>query len=161
MVADITIFNPETVTDNATYKIGSNGLPSTGIPFVLVNGVVIVRDSRVAEGVFPGQPIRFPVEEKGRWVPLEKKSYLDELLKPDIPFDDGLGGQARQPLSRLEPPENNKITRSSIQKFDPLAISALSREPGTDSNWFVNLGGPEMPTLVYCRVHGRYENVER
>ncbi len=161
MVADITIFNPETVTDNATYKIGSNGLPSTGIPFVLVNGVVIVRDSRVAEGVFPGQPIRFPVEEKGRWVPLEKKSYLDELLKPDIPFDDGLGGQARQPLSRLEPPENNKITRSSIQKFDPLAISALSREPGTDSNWFVNLGGPEMPTLVYCQVHGRYENVER
>ena len=36
MVADITIFSAETVTDNATYMIGSNGLPSTGIPFVLV-----------------------------------------------------------------------------------------------------------------------------
>jgi hypothetical protein len=46
MVADITIFDPETVTDNATYTIGSNGLPSTGIPYVLVNGVIMVRDSK-------------------------------------------------------------------------------------------------------------------
>jgi hypothetical protein len=85
MVADITIFNPETVTDNATYRIGSNGLPSTGIPWVLVNGVVMVRDSKVVDGVYPGQPIRYPVEEKGRWVPLEKKSYLENLLAPEFP----------------------------------------------------------------------------
>ena len=90
MVADITVFDPETVTDNATYMIGNNGLPSTGIPYVLVNGVVMVRDSKVVEGKFPGQAIRFPVEEKGRWVPLEKKSYLENLLRPDVPFDEGL-----------------------------------------------------------------------
>ena len=91
MVADITIFNPDTVTDNATYKIGSNGLPSTGIPYVLVNGTIVVSKSKAVEGVFPGQQIRYPVEKKGRWVPLEKKSYLKNLLKPDQIFDDGIG----------------------------------------------------------------------
>ncbi|MCV9386286.1 amidohydrolase family protein [Reichenbachiella ulvae] len=54
--ADITIFDPETVTDNATMAKG--GLPSTGIPYVIVNGTVVVRDSKVMEGVYPGQPIR-------------------------------------------------------------------------------------------------------
>jgi len=93
MVADITIFDPETVTDNAGYKIGTNGLPSTGIPYVLVNGVVVLRDSEIVEGVYPGLAIRYPVEDEGRWVPLEKKSYLEDLLKPDLPFDDGIEGQ--------------------------------------------------------------------
>ena len=53
--ADITIFDPETVQDNATMQDG--GLPSTGIPYVLVNGTVMVRDSKAVDGVFPGKPI--------------------------------------------------------------------------------------------------------
>ena len=53
--ADITIFDPATVQDNATMKDG--GLPSTGIPHVLVNGTVVVKDSKVLKGVFPGEPI--------------------------------------------------------------------------------------------------------
>jgi N-acyl-D-aspartate/D-glutamate deacylase len=56
MDADITIFDPETVTDNATPSQG--GLPTTGIPYVLVNGTIMVRDSEVVRGVYPGQPIR-------------------------------------------------------------------------------------------------------
>jgi N-acyl-D-glutamate deacylase len=63
--ADIVVFNPETVTDNSTYEPGKGALPSTGIPYVLVNGVVVVKDSEVQK-VFPGRPIRFPVQEKGR-----------------------------------------------------------------------------------------------
>ncbi len=55
--ADITIFNPETVTDNATPKIGENSLPSTGIPYVLVNGTVVVDDSKV-QNVAAGVAIR-------------------------------------------------------------------------------------------------------
>ncbi|WP_274473911.1 amidohydrolase family protein [Mangrovimonas aestuarii] len=54
--ADITIFNPETVTDNATMAKG--GLPSTGIPYVIVDGTIVVKDSKVLEGVYPGQPVR-------------------------------------------------------------------------------------------------------
>jgi len=63
--ADIVVFNPDTVTDNSTYEPGKGALPSTGIPYVLVNGVVVVKDS-VVQKVFPGKPIRFPVLATGR-----------------------------------------------------------------------------------------------
>jgi hypothetical protein len=53
--ADITVFDPETVQDNSTMKDG--GIPSTGIPYVLVNGTVVVRDSETVDDVFPGKPI--------------------------------------------------------------------------------------------------------
>jgi len=65
MDADIVVFNPDTVRDNSTYKPGMGAIPSTGIPYVLVNGTVVVKDS-VVQKVFPGKPIRFPVLAKGR-----------------------------------------------------------------------------------------------
>jgi N-acyl-D-glutamate deacylase len=37
------------------------GLPSTGIPYVVVNGTVMVRDSEVMDDVFPGKPVRCPI----------------------------------------------------------------------------------------------------
>ena len=54
--ADIILFDPNTVKDNSTQVQG--GLPSTGIPHVLVNGVTVVRDSKVLAGVYPGEAIR-------------------------------------------------------------------------------------------------------
>ena len=45
--ADICVFDPDTVTDNATYKIGEGMLPTTGMPYVLVSGVPVVMDSVV------------------------------------------------------------------------------------------------------------------
>ena len=57
--ADITIFDPKTVRDNSTQQ--KAGLPSTGIPYVIVNGTVVVKDSKVRKGVYPGQAIRLPV----------------------------------------------------------------------------------------------------
>jgi len=83
MVADITVFNPETVTENSDYAAGKNGLPSTGIPYVLVNGVVVVDDSKVLEGVTPGQPIRYPVETESRFVPLKNEGNW--VLKAKFP----------------------------------------------------------------------------
>jgi hypothetical protein len=79
MVADITVFDPHAVTEHATYKAGESGLASTGLPYVLVNGAVVVDDSKVREGVFPGQPIRFPVEAEGRFEPVSKESLLGAL----------------------------------------------------------------------------------
>jgi hypothetical protein len=79
-VADITVFNPETVTDNAEYVVGRNGLPSTGIPFVIVNGTIVVRDSEIIEDVRPGQAIRYPPATAGRFVPLTKNEYLGSIL---------------------------------------------------------------------------------
>lgn len=54
--ADITIFDPARVIDNATFENPSQ--PSTGIVHVLVNGVVVVRDQRVVPGVAPGRGVR-------------------------------------------------------------------------------------------------------
>jgi N-acyl-D-aspartate/D-glutamate deacylase len=62
MAADITIFNPKTVTDNASPKIGENSLPSTGIPYVIVNGKVVV-DNSVVQNIPAGVAIRNSIVE--------------------------------------------------------------------------------------------------
>ncbi len=97
MVADLTIFNPETITDNADYTSGTNGLPSTGIPYVIVNGTIVVRESKVLDGVYPGQPIRYPVSDEPRFEVLEKQSYLENLLQTELPEfgDESLGPKTR------------------------------------------------------------------
>ncbi len=84
MLADVTIFDPQTVTDNATYLHGTR--PTTGIPFVVVHGEIVVRDSKVAPDVFPGQPIRFPVAEKGRYEPISKGGWEAEYLVTPVGF---------------------------------------------------------------------------
>ena len=66
MVADLTIFDPETVTDNSSWEEGKNTLPSTGIPYVLVNGVPVVDDSRVQPDLYPGVPIRRAIADGSR-----------------------------------------------------------------------------------------------
>jgi N-acyl-D-aspartate/D-glutamate deacylase len=60
--ADIAVFDPEKVTDNSSFKKGENALPSTGIPYVLVNGTVVVTDSNVLKDVFPGEALRAPIQ---------------------------------------------------------------------------------------------------
>jgi hypothetical protein len=75
MVADITIFDPETVTEHATYKKDHQGLATTGIPYVIINGQIAVKDSKVL-GVPVGQPIRYPVEDKGRYEPVTSEEWL-------------------------------------------------------------------------------------
>ena len=57
-IADITIFDPENVSDNSVWADDKYSLPSTGIPYVIVNGTLVVKDSEVLKDVFPGQPIR-------------------------------------------------------------------------------------------------------
>lgn len=86
MVADIVIFDAENVTEHATFKAGTNGLPSTGIPYVLVNGTTVVKDSKVLKDVFPGQPIRFPVEEKGRYQNITEEAWKDQNLIETSPM---------------------------------------------------------------------------
>ena len=85
-VADITIFNPETISENSGFKVGEHGIPTTGIPYVVVNGTIVVKDSEVLP-VKPGQEIRFPIEDKGRFKPIEVGGWLNEHtigLNPDL-----------------------------------------------------------------------------
>ena len=57
--ADITVFDANRVIDKATYEEPLQY--SEGIAFVLVNGVPVVKDGRLVEGVFPGRGARAPV----------------------------------------------------------------------------------------------------
>ena len=90
MVADITIFDPNTVTDNATYAKGT--LPSSGILHVIVNGVMVMKDQEPLPGVNPGQPMRFDVQEQGRFEPLSIDSWTKEFYASPIDFGGGVPG---------------------------------------------------------------------
>lgn len=54
--ADITVFNPATVIDQSTYT--NPAIPSRGITYVLVNGIVVVDDGALVTSVHPGKAIR-------------------------------------------------------------------------------------------------------
>ncbi len=54
--ADITIFDPATVVDRATYS--NPTLPSAGTRHVVVAGTPVIADAEAVEGLVPGQPIR-------------------------------------------------------------------------------------------------------
>jgi N-acyl-D-aspartate/D-glutamate deacylase len=61
--ADITVFDPKTVRDNSSLNKGKNALPTTGIPYVIVNGTIVVKDSKVLKGLYPGKSVRLPVRK--------------------------------------------------------------------------------------------------
>ena len=56
--ADLTVFDPATVIDKSTYEDAT--IASAGIPFVVVNGQVIV-DSGKVTAARPGHAVRAPV----------------------------------------------------------------------------------------------------
>ncbi|MFN0179158.1 MAG: amidohydrolase family protein [Gemmatimonadales bacterium] len=57
--ADLTVFDPATVIDRATYEDAT--IPSEGIPYVIVGGGVVVDQGKVT-GERPGRAIRAPVK---------------------------------------------------------------------------------------------------
>jgi N-acyl-D-aspartate/D-glutamate deacylase len=59
--ADITVFDADRVIDRATYEKPLQH--SEGIQFVLVNGVPIVEDGKLVDGVFPGRGARAPISK--------------------------------------------------------------------------------------------------
>jgi dihydroorotase len=56
--ADIVAFDADRVTDRSTYQ--NPAAPSEGFRHVLVNGVPVVADGRIVEGVKPGRAVRAP-----------------------------------------------------------------------------------------------------
>ncbi len=54
--ADIVIFDPATVSDRATFE--EPATPSTGIEYVIVNGIPVVSEGQLLEGVNAGRPVR-------------------------------------------------------------------------------------------------------
>ncbi len=56
--ADLVVFDPLRIADQSTYEQAAR--PSTGIKDVLVNGVAVVRDGKLVDGVTPGRAVRAP-----------------------------------------------------------------------------------------------------
>jgi dihydroorotase len=55
MDADLTVFDPDLILDQATYSVPAR--TSLGITHVLVNGTFVVRDGELVEDAFPGEAI--------------------------------------------------------------------------------------------------------
>ena len=53
--ADITVFDPETIIDHATFQDPFQA--SSGITHVIVGGQVVIRDSELQAGVYPGRRV--------------------------------------------------------------------------------------------------------
>jgi N-acyl-D-aspartate/D-glutamate deacylase len=91
MRADITIFDPKTVRDHATYE--SPNEPSEGIRYVLVNGQLALTDG-ASTGIQSGQVVRLtthmpsrPMANLGaRWI-TSRATYDSPLGKVDLDLD--------------------------------------------------------------------------
>ena len=55
--ADITVFDPAHVADQATFAKPAQY--SEGIPYVLVNGTFVVKNDVLQDGVAPGKGVRY------------------------------------------------------------------------------------------------------
>jgi N-acyl-D-aspartate/D-glutamate deacylase len=62
--ADVTVFDPATVIDKSTYQ--QPALPAVGFRHVLVNGVPVVVDGVVRDGIYPGRAARAPMRTSAR-----------------------------------------------------------------------------------------------
>jgi N-acyl-D-aspartate/D-glutamate deacylase len=56
--ADLTIFDPQSIVDKSTFQEPAKY--AEGIKFVLVNGVLIVKDGQLQSNIYPGRPVRAP-----------------------------------------------------------------------------------------------------
>jgi N-acyl-D-aspartate/D-glutamate deacylase len=54
--ADITVFDAARVVDRATFE--NPAQYSEGIPYVLVNGTLVVKNGELVDGVLPGRAVR-------------------------------------------------------------------------------------------------------
>ncbi|MEP2029975.1 MAG: amidohydrolase family protein [Paracoccaceae bacterium] len=150
MIADITIFDPENVTENATYSKGKNGLASTGIPYVLVHGTIVVSDSKVLKDVNPGQAIRYAEEETGRFEPSNKQQWLSTFTidtggaRPTL-YDDILDEQSSLELPQSNGPVDYRVAKAKL--------------PATNSqDWFALPNAIDESELFLCPIHGVLED---
>jgi len=180
MVADIAIFDADNVRDNATYLQGT--LPTTGIRHVLVNGQVVVRDEKVLPDIYPGQPIRFPVEEKGKFRPLDVGSWESKFLATPTGFhglspygDLNLQPPASEKKSSLPEAAPDKRASSSRLKAGsdnaiglsdgtatPIAVATTLALPDVSKRaaWFSKrrtINWPAEAEAIFCPVHARWE----
>jgi len=65
MIADITMFDPDTIAETATMKMGERGSYTKGIPHVMVNGQLVIENGVANTDLRAGQPIRYELISEG------------------------------------------------------------------------------------------------
>jgi N-acyl-D-amino-acid deacylase len=84
MIADITIFDPDLIHDNADMQIGNRATAPTGIPHVLVSGQFVIRDGERQIGARPGKPVRYePIMDGEIALNYDDKKYQWHADIPD------------------------------------------------------------------------------
>lgn len=58
--ADLAIFDPQTIVDKATFQEPAKY--AEGMRFVVVNGVLVVKDGQLQPNIYPGRPVRAPIK---------------------------------------------------------------------------------------------------
>jgi N-acyl-D-glutamate deacylase len=59
MDADIVVFDPETITEMATFRDPCN--VSKGMKHVIINGTFVIRDENLDTEAMPGRAVRAPI----------------------------------------------------------------------------------------------------
>lgn len=57
--ADLAIFDPRTIIDKATFQDPAKY--AEGVRFVVVNGVLVIKDGQLQSNIYPGRPVRAPI----------------------------------------------------------------------------------------------------
>jgi N-acyl-D-amino-acid deacylase len=140
MVADIVIFNPKTVAAASTYKKGENGLPPIGLPHVIVNGQFVKKDNK-ATNEFPGQPIRYPVEDKPRHKPASQKQWLKTFS-----IDGGSLVPKPKPVAK-EAADRQSSLLEKKPAISERSTSLAARVEGSGHAWW---GDQRYRALGYC-----------
>jgi N-acyl-D-amino-acid deacylase len=148
--ADITIFNPETITDVATFEDPNR--PSKGIEYVFVNGVLTVERGKLT-GQLGGRPLRGPgyvaqahapeglpprgkihgvvTDDEGWPLPRTRVSLSDQSGKKIEEFETRLDGRFEFP--------GNATCESCLLRADRMGFKPEERRlsyNGANSLWF-------------------------
>ena len=121
MLADVTVFDPNTIIDHATYE--NPALPSDGIRYVLVNGQLAFRDGKGA-GVHSGRvllrsahmPSRPMSVASSRRVSLATAT-LDSNVRVSLEVAQAAGARQAAGSFRLTDPRTKTTIRSSALTF--------------------------------------------
>src|SRR5262249_15283095 len=143
MAADVTVFDPKTIVDRATYEDPAQ--LSDGVRFVLVNGVVQVRDGRVT-GAHGGQivtrsahmPSR-PMNPAGAARELSLRGALQDRTRIEIDIAQPAGAPRAKGSVRISPPSPQEIVEvassdvgvlQTMQEWDSFTASGRVRPSG-------------------------------
>ena len=141
MIADITIFNPDTIAESSTMKIGERGLYTKGIPYVIINGQVSIDNGVANTSILAGQPIRYqPMQDCNIPDPIDlgDKKYQWHADLPGYPA-------TRFPPQKEKPPgafelDSDEEETSSITGSGSLLSAIKANDRYVEAH--------------YCELHG-------